>query len=69
MEVKAGDNLYQRGIIIDCDVLQDCIRRAYSQGYTHLITDVFQRNVDRLRIFGYNYQGYAKTNRFAPIVF
>lgn len=60
MEVKAGDNLYQRGIIIDCDVLQDCIRRAYSQGYTHLITDVFQRNVDRLRIFGYNYQGYAK---------
>lgn len=60
MEVKAGDNLYQRGIIIDCDVLQDCIRRAYSKGYSHLITDVFQRNVDRLRIFGYNYQGYAK---------
>ena len=53
-EVKAGDNLYQRGILIDCDVFQHCIRRAYAQGYTHFITDVLQRNVDRLRIFGYN---------------
>lgn len=59
-EVKAGDNLYQRGVLIDCQVFQDCIRRAYSHGCTHFITDVLQRNVDRLRIFGYNYQGYAK---------
>ncbi len=57
---REGYILYQRGILIDCDVFQHCIRRAYAQGYTHFITDVLQRNVDRLRIFGYNYQGYAK---------
>lgn len=59
-EIQAGENLYQRGIIIEGEVFQHCIRRAYAKGYTHLVTDVLKRNVDRLRIFGYNYQGYAK---------
>ena len=59
-EVKAGENLYQRGIILDSEIFQHCVRRAYAMGYKHFITDVLERNVDRLRIFGYNYQGYAK---------
>lgn len=59
-QVKAGENLYQRGIIIDSDIFQHCIRKAYAQGYKHFVTDILKRNVDRLRIFGYNYQGYAK---------
>jgi glucose-1-phosphate adenylyltransferase len=59
-QVKAGENLYQRGIIIDAEIFQHCVRQAYAKGYKHLITDVLKGNVDRLRIFGYNYQGYAK---------
>lgn len=58
--IKAGENLYQRGILIDCNIFQDAIRKAYTKGYQYLITDVLKRNVNRLRIFGYNYQGYAK---------
>ena len=58
--LKAGENLYQRGILIDSAIFESCIRKAYVKGYSYLITDVLKRNVDRLRIFGYNYQGYAK---------
>ncbi|WP_300626447.1 glucose-1-phosphate adenylyltransferase subunit GlgD [uncultured Megasphaera sp.] len=58
--LAAGENLYQRGVLIDSKVFESCIRKAYTQGYNYLITDVLKRNVDRLRIFGYNYQGYAK---------
>lgn len=60
MNVQAGDNLYQRSILMDSEIFQHCIRRAHVKGYTHLITDVLKRNVDRLRIFGYNYTGFAK---------
>ncbi len=60
MDIKAGDNLYQRSILMDSEIFQHCIRRAHVKGYTHLVTDVLKRNVDRLRIFGYNYTGFAK---------
>lgn len=60
MNVAAGDNLYQRSILMDSEIFQHCIRRAHVKGYTHLITDVLKRNVDRLRMFGYNYTGFAK---------
>lgn len=59
-DIQAGDNLYQRSILMDSDLFQHIIRRAHVKGYTHLLTDVLKRNVDRLRIFGYNYEGYAK---------
>lgn len=58
--IKAGDNLYQRSILMDSDMFQHCIRRAHVKGYTHFLTDVLKRNVDRLRIFGYNYTGFSK---------
>lgn len=58
--LKAGENLYQRGILIDSNIFENAIRRAYAKGYNYLITDVLKRNIDHLRIFGYNYQGYAK---------
>lgn len=58
--LKAGENLYQRGILIDSNIFENAIRRAYAKGYSYLITDVLKRNIDHLRIFGYNYQGYAK---------
>lgn len=58
--LKAGENLYQRGILIDSAIFENAIRRAYAKGYNYLITDVLKRNIDHLRIFGYNYQGYAK---------
>ena len=58
--LQAGENLYQRGILIDSAIFQHAIRKAYAKGYHYLITDVLKRNIDRLRIFGYNYQGYAK---------
>ncbi len=59
-EIQAGDNLYQRQILIDTEIYQHCVRRAYAKGYKDFITDVLKRNVDRLRIFGYNYKGYVK---------
>lgn len=58
--VAAGDNMYQRGILIDSAVFQQCIRKAYGKGYHYFISDVLQRNIDRLRVFGYPYEGYAK---------
>lgn len=58
--IKAGENLYQRGILIDSQIFQHSIRKAYAKGYHYLITDILKRNVGRLRMFGYNYQGYAK---------
>ncbi len=58
--LQAGENLYQRGILIDSTIFETAIRRAYVKGYKYLITDVLKRNIDHLRIFGYNYQGYAK---------
>lgn len=59
-EIQTGDNLYQRQILIDTEIYQHCVRRAYAKGYKDFITDVLKRNVDRLRIFGYNYKGYVK---------
>ena len=58
--LKAGENLYQRGILIDSDIFQHSIRKAYAKGYNYLITDILKRNVGRLRMFGYQYTGYAK---------
>ena len=52
--------MYQRGILIDSDIFQHSIRRAYAKGYSYLITDILKRNVSRLRMFGYQYTGYAK---------
>lgn len=58
--LKAGENLYQRGILMDTRIFQHSIRQAYAKGYNYLITDILKRNVGRLRMFGYQYTGYAK---------
>lgn len=56
----SGDNVYQHQILIDNQIFQHCVRRAFAQGYHDFVSEVLLRNVDRLRIFGYNYKGYAK---------
>ena len=59
-ELQAGEAVYQRQLLIDTEIYQHCVRRAYARGYKQFVTDVLKRNVDRLRIFGYNYKGYAR---------
>ena len=56
---EAGDNLFLESILIDCDIFNKTVRFAYAKGYKNFFTDVIGKNVDRLRVFGYNYEGYA----------
>lgn len=67
--VKAGDNLFMRGILIDCEIFKRAVRLAYAKGYKFFLTDVLKRNVDRMRIFGYNYEGHAAFINSIPSYF
>lgn len=57
--IKKGEKRYHRQLLIDSDIYQQAVRRAYARGYNYFVNDVLKRNIDRLRIFGYNYKGYA----------
>ncbi len=55
-----GDNKFLGCILIDCEIFQDSIEKSYAEGYHHFIGDVLARSLKRLRVFGYEFQGYAK---------
>lgn len=59
-KIQAGDNLYERSLIIDSEVFQHLIRRAYVKGYKNTVTDVLAQNIDRLRAFAYICTGFAR---------
>jgi len=67
--VKSGENVYMRGILIDCEIFNRSVRLAYAKGYKFILTDILKRNIDRLRVFGFNYQGYTACIHSVPAYF
>lgn len=59
--LQVGDKYYHRQMLIDTNIYQHAVRRAFARGYNSFMTDVIIKNVDRLRVFGYNFTGYART--------
>ena len=59
-QFQTGDRQYQRTLLIDSEIFQHYVRRAYAKGYKDMIDDVLKQNMTRLRVFGYKFSGYAK---------
>lgn len=55
-----GDNKFLGCILIDCEIFQDSIEKSYAEGYHHFIGDVLATSLKRLRVFGYQFKGYAR---------
>ena len=57
---KKGDKLFLGAILLNGDLFVSMVRQAYAQNPDQYLNDVLARNVKHLRIYGYEYTGYAK---------
>jgi glucose-1-phosphate adenylyltransferase len=59
-DAKKGDKLYLDSMLMDGDLFIALVRRAFAQNPNQYLNDVLSRNVGHLRVYGYEYKGYAK---------
>lgn len=57
---KAGEKLFLGAVLLNGDLFVTMVRQAYAQDPNQYLKDVLARNVKHLRIYGYEYKGYAK---------
>jgi len=58
-DTNPGDNLFLQAMLIDSEIFLKSVRFAYAKGDTSFFDDVIGKNLDHLRVFGYQYDGYA----------
>ncbi|WP_127585197.1 glucose-1-phosphate adenylyltransferase subunit GlgD [Paenibacillus koleovorans] len=54
----ATSNVSMEVFVLRKDLLLDLVQVSLSEGYDHFVRNAIMRNVDRLRIHGYKYEGY-----------
>jgi len=58
-QTNPGDNQFLQTVLIDSDIFMKSVRFANAKGYTNFMNDIIGRNLNRLRVFGYEHDGYA----------
>lgn len=54
----ASTNVSMEVFVLRKDLLLDLVQISLAEGYDHFVRNAIMRNVDRLRIHGYKYEGY-----------
>jgi len=68
-DVKKGDRMYMRAVLIDSSIFVSMIRRANAGRDADYFADVVIRNLGSLRVVGYEYGGYAARINSVPNYF
>ena len=57
--LEKGDKMFMQAVLIDCEIFKKSVRYAYAKGNKQFVMEVLKNNLDRLRVFGYEHDGYA----------